>query len=100
MYKKILVPLDGSMLAEKALPYAVRLANRLDARLYLVRSVEVPLLTGNVKRVEKELVEDAEAYLGRVTRWISTRTLKPHTDLIRINTRVLRGDPAKEICYY
>jgi nucleotide-binding universal stress UspA family protein len=100
MFKKILVPLDGSMLAEKALPYAVRLANRLDARLYLVRSVEVPLLTGNVKRVEKELVEDAEAYLGRVTRWISTRTLKPHTDLIRINTRVLRGDPAKEICYY
>ncbi|MDB5083089.1 MAG: hypothetical protein JWP00_5013 [Chloroflexi bacterium] len=100
MFRKILVPLDGSMLAEKALPYAVRLANRLDAQLYLVRSVEVPSLLENKHQVEQELVLDAEAYLNRVTRWISSRTLKPHTDPLRIHTNVFRGDPVKEITYF
>jgi len=32
---KILVPLDGSHLAEEALPYAVRLAKRLNAKILL-----------------------------------------------------------------
>ena len=53
MFKKILVPLDGSMLAEKALPYAVRLANRLDAQLYLVRAVEAPFLVNNSTQSRK-----------------------------------------------
>jgi len=33
MWKKILVPLDGSDLAELALPYAEELANALSPRL-------------------------------------------------------------------
>ena len=36
MLKKILVPLDGSKLAEKALPYAVSLAEKYEATLVLV----------------------------------------------------------------
>ncbi len=100
MFKKIIVPLDGSMLAEKALPYAVRLATRLDAQLFLVRSVEVPLLVTNARRTEQELTLEAEDYLNRVTRWISSRTLKPNMEAARIHTRVFKGDPAKEICCF
>lgn len=37
MIKKILVPLDGSKLAEKALSYATLLTQKLDAELILVR---------------------------------------------------------------
>lgn len=98
MFKKILVPLDGSMLAEKVLPYAVRLANRLDAQLYLIRSVEVPHLLSNPRKLGKELVRDAETYLANISRMLSSRTLKPHTEAIRLHTTVVRGDPAREIC--
>ena len=38
--QRITVPLDGSVLSEKALPYAVGLAQALDARLHLVRVAE------------------------------------------------------------
>jgi len=36
MYKKILVPLDGSELAETALPYAIELAGRLGSEIGLI----------------------------------------------------------------
>lgn len=38
--QKILVPLDGSKLAEKALPYAEELAQKLDAELILVWALQ------------------------------------------------------------
>ena len=39
--KTILVPLDGSVCAERILPYARRLALLLDARLYLLQKENV-----------------------------------------------------------
>jgi nucleotide-binding universal stress UspA family protein len=44
MFKKILVPLDGSKLAEKALPYAEALAQKFEAELILVWVVQRPIL--------------------------------------------------------
>ena len=40
MFEHILVPLDGSALAEKVLPHAVTMAQTFDARLTLLRAVE------------------------------------------------------------
>ena len=37
MYKRILVPLDGSGLAERALPHAVEIARCMGSQLWLVR---------------------------------------------------------------
>ncbi|MGH2344138.1 MAG: universal stress protein [Chloroflexota bacterium] len=42
MFRNILVPLDGSALADYALSYAARLARRTDATLHLARVVEPP----------------------------------------------------------
>jgi nucleotide-binding universal stress UspA family protein len=42
MYRKLLVPLDGSAFGEQALPLAVSLARRDGAELHLVH-VQVPL---------------------------------------------------------
>ena len=44
-YRRILVPLDGSSLAERALPYACWLAERHGAELTLVRCVETGVQT-------------------------------------------------------
>jgi nucleotide-binding universal stress UspA family protein len=41
MFKRILVPLDGSKLAEKALPYAEALAQKFEAELILVRVLQL-----------------------------------------------------------
>ena len=43
MFHRVLVPLDGSARAERALPVAARLARTLDGTLILVRVVQPPL---------------------------------------------------------
>jgi len=68
MIENVLVPLDGSELAERALPYARVLAKNRAIRLYLIRAV-VPgdlLDTGPVPD-EPKLRADAEAYLEGLT---------------------------------
>jgi len=40
MYKKILVPLDGSKRAEMILPHVEELAHRFDASIFLLRVIE------------------------------------------------------------
>ena len=47
MYSKIIVPLDGSVLAEKALPYAASLTKQLNATLVLLRIEEARPLVVN-----------------------------------------------------
>ena len=46
MLSSILVPLDGSELAERALPYATALAHRAEGRLLLPRAVQTHTLPG------------------------------------------------------
>ncbi|MCB9100551.1 MAG: universal stress protein [Anaerolineales bacterium] len=41
MFKRILIPLDGSDLSEKALPLAVTLAHQFNSKVMLIRTVEV-----------------------------------------------------------
>jgi nucleotide-binding universal stress UspA family protein len=42
MHRRILLPLDGSVLAERALPYAVAQAERFRSDLVLLRAVAAP----------------------------------------------------------
>jgi nucleotide-binding universal stress UspA family protein len=72
MFTKILVPLDGSPLGERALPIALLIAQAMNARLALVRAVwtrgMVPRLdTGSTYQVA---MQEAEAYLEMVARRI------------------------------
>ena len=43
MYNKILVPLDGSALAERALPHAEEIAKGTGAELILMQVIGIPL---------------------------------------------------------
>ena len=64
MLKTILLPLDGSLLAERALVYTVVLAKRCQARVVLVQAVEAHTLPG-MDPVEAQFVVTmgAEEYL-------------------------------------
>ena len=66
MFKNILVPLDGSPLAEAALPYARALVARTGARLTLVRAAHYASLLGDVAVDQYRAVEQAEDYLAQL----------------------------------
>lgn len=87
MFQRILVPLDGSSLAERALPLAARLARATRGSLLLVRvvspanefalySTESSLL---IQEAREEDVTRATAYLAQVAQ---------SPDLTDINTRI------------
>jgi nucleotide-binding universal stress UspA family protein len=71
MYQKIMVPLDGSPLAEKALEPAADIARRREAEIYLVRAFEPtvipPAAIGFVDReaLHKDEHEAVEKYLKK-----------------------------------
>ncbi len=95
MYNKILVPLDGSDLAEVALPYAKELAERLDSEVMVVC-------------VEKFDFGDAlghmpETYPGKAeeTKYGAERYLeKLAAKFSMTNSTILIGHPAEEIVSY
>jgi nucleotide-binding universal stress UspA family protein len=69
MFKKIVVPLDGSKLAEQALPYAESLANAYGATLIFVRVIprfSTPAAPLNVAAVDKQLEDEAATYLEAI----------------------------------
>jgi len=71
MYKRILLPLDGSPLAEQALPHAIALAERFHSELILLR-VLIPLPSpptttdAALQRATEEVAIFAREYLERV----------------------------------
>jgi nucleotide-binding universal stress UspA family protein len=69
MFKHILVPLDGSVRAESALPVAARIARASGGSVMLVQAVTIPVMyeTSMVATYTPELIEaeidDAQEYL-------------------------------------
>jgi nucleotide-binding universal stress UspA family protein len=65
---KVLVPLDGSSLAERALPTAIQLLrDSPDATLVLLRAVEAATLPGiDPTQAQVAVVGEAETYLEGV----------------------------------
>lgn len=95
MYKKILVPLDGSELAEVVLPHVKEVAAGHDeGKVILLRIVE-PLPAGTPPAVDFEVVKKAgvkagEDYLARIQ-------AKLNKEGLTVETKVLTGRPAETI---
>lgn len=79
MYKKILVPLDGSELAEAALPLVCNLAESNGAEIVLVRVVEYPSEVyaidnpyfPNDPRYKDQLQEKKNSYLAAADEYLA-----------------------------
>lgn len=95
MFTKIAIPLDGSELAEKSLPFAVSLAKALNAKLLLIRGAELPLLLNEKPVEEVRAVQVAKKYISEILSDLRTKkTLLPE----QLETLVLAGgDSAKAI---
>ena len=93
--RHVLVPLDGSPLAEGALPWAVAVAQALPARVTLLRVLEKPSISGSTSHhhdaVDWEMRRvEAQSDLTRIDRELKARDLTSSTEL-------LEGRPAEQI---
>jgi nucleotide-binding universal stress UspA family protein len=96
VYKRALIPLDGSMVAEGTIPFILQTAGPLGLDVTLLRvvtpsraavAVEAgPVVLDNTE----ELCAEAEAYLVPVATELRANG-------IRVTTEVRRGDPVDEI---
>lgn len=86
----LIVPLDGSELAERALPFAIRLAVARGGELVLVRAAPIPVPTGLDWEVEPfDAIEEAQAYIAGVARSLAGR--------VPVRTAVTGGQALHEI---
>jgi len=92
MFKKILVPLDGSKLAELALPYAAQLAATLGSEITLLTVIgssdEHDTNRVYLEGVAKEINQDAKKHL------------KKDEGAVKVETAIVVGDPAEKIVDY
>ncbi len=70
--KRILVPLDGSRVAEAALPVALDLSRDTGATLLLLRVLEAPPPGSETAPMRLEAVREAETYLHDMARRVRT----------------------------
>lgn len=116
MYKRVLIPLDGSPMAEQALPHAIAQAKHFQAELILLRVVEpFPHARGmslaNHEQIRQQAITWAGKYMERIAAGIQQKGLsvqaitidgRPHTgiaqfaeanqvDLIVMSTRGQSG---------
>jgi nucleotide-binding universal stress UspA family protein len=91
-FEKILVPLDGSALAETAIPAAVQLAKQQHGTVVLMRAAEAPWLSGEgAVDAQVAIVREAEGYLGA----LADRLRADGCD--EVDTSVWYGAPATSI---
>lgn len=96
MYKRFLVPLDGSKTAEAILPFVLEIAGPLDIEVALVRVV-VPIPPSVIEGSREVVVEDVEARRAEAERYLDGLAAELRDRGVRVRTMVRRGDPAVEI---
>ncbi|MBV9895067.1 MAG: universal stress protein [Chloroflexi bacterium] len=83
MFRSLIVPLDGSALAERALPYGIRLAQSGKGKLILMRAVLAPaprtLDGAGMERDQAEAIAEAEQYLADMAESISGQVAEVQT---------------------
>lgn len=94
MYKRALIPLDGSAVAESIVPFILEIAGPLDMQVALVRvivpspplAVEGAVVFDDVEKLRA----DAEAYLAGVAAELRMKG-------VRVTTAVRQGEPVEQI---
>lgn len=85
MYKKILVPLDGSELAEQVLPLVIELASHADTQIILLRVPDVAIYETMMNvpdlniQVREQADQEAREYLARMGEQLRARGLQTQT---------------------
>jgi nucleotide-binding universal stress UspA family protein len=94
MMNHILIPLDGSALAECVLPHILAIGRAFDARFTLLHVLEPPHMTGSEQAIDPLewhlKKQEAEEYLERIATQLRGKSLK-------VKEVILEGLPAEYI---
>ncbi|MGH7334897.1 MAG: universal stress protein [Candidatus Rokuibacteriota bacterium] len=96
MYKRVLVPLDGSVLAEGILPFILDIAGPLDIEVVLLRVVH-PIPPQVVEGTRHVVLEDVEGRLAEARTYLEPFTQQLAGKGVRVRAEVRHGDPVAEI---
>jgi nucleotide-binding universal stress UspA family protein len=96
MYERILVPIDGSRQADRALDHALDLAETYDAEVHLLFVVDVASVPNEIEAASVE--ERLDRYGERTTATAAERAEESGVE--RVLTKVARGTPHRAILDY
>jgi nucleotide-binding universal stress UspA family protein len=96
VYKRAIVPLDGSMVAEGIIPFILEIAGPLDMEVVLLRVV-VPIPPSVIEGARYVEVEDPEKRRLEAEEYLAPIAVELRAKAVRVRTMVRRGEPAQEI---
>ena len=96
MYKRALIPLDGSMVAESIIPFILEVAGPLDMEVALLR-VLVPLPPIAVEGTRPVVIEDVGKLRADAEEYLASIAAELRAQGVRVTTAVRRGEPVAEI---
>jgi len=108
MFKRLLVPLDGSRFASRALPYAAALAERFGAEVILIQVIKhatpvidagatVGVALGGSEIAVQAALDADKRNTARARRYLSAKVQAIESRHMRSSYRVLTGDVARSI---
>lgn len=101
MFKKILVPLDGSELSEAALTHVIDITTDCRALEVILMRIREPLDPNVIGTLDAKIaVELDEAYRDEASRYLDKVVATLKEKGIAAKTEILAGNPAEEIIKY
>ena len=95
MYKRVLLPLDGSPLAEQALPHAIIQAKRFQSELILLRVLGSLQNVYGLERTSREWVE--EYTIAPIREYLERVAAAAREHGISVRTAIAEGSPHVQI---
>jgi nucleotide-binding universal stress UspA family protein len=92
----VVVPLDGSPVAETVLPFIIEIAGPLDMDVVLLRVVQ-PIAPVVLEGATATSFDDAETRRIDAEEYLAALAAEVRAKGVRVETRVRRGEPAGEI---
>jgi nucleotide-binding universal stress UspA family protein len=96
MYERVLVPLDGSRLAEGILPFILQIASPLDLEVALVH-VARPIAPQAIEGTRHFTVDDVAARLKEAHDYLAPVAAQLRERGVRVTTHARHGEPVAEI---
>ena len=96
MYKRVMVPLDGSRLAEGILPFILQIAGPLDLEVVLVRVVQ-PIPPQALEGTGHVVLDDVPARLREAREYLAPVAADLRGRGVRLTTDARHGDPVAEL---
>jgi len=102
MFRKILVCLDGSSLAEQVLPYATEVAQRFGSRVVLLQVIHLPasFAAAAAQGGEKILAEEVGRLAGEARAYLEGVAASLREKGLEVEAAALEGTPSETIVTY